>query len=112
MAALDILEKEPERVTRLIRNADRIRKGLKEAGLKIIEGRTAIVPVIVGDDEIAFKMWRRLYDEGIFVNVFISPGVPPGRQMMRTSYMSSHEDEHLDFIIDTFKKVGTELGLI
>ncbi|RMD49820.1 MAG: aminotransferase class I/II-fold pyridoxal phosphate-dependent enzyme [Ignavibacteria bacterium] len=112
MAALDILEKEPERVDRLIRNADKVRNGLKEAGFTIIEGRTAIVPVIVGDDLLAFQMWRKLYDAGVFVNVFISPGVPQGRQMMRTSYMSTHEDEHLDYIIDTFKKVGSELGLI
>lgn len=112
LAALEILEKEPERVTKLIRNADRVRKGLTEAGFTIIEGRTAIVPVIVGDDLLAFQMWRKLYDAGVFVNVFISPGVPQGRQMMRTSYMSTHEDEHLDFIIDSFKKVGKELGLI
>lgn len=112
LAALDILEAEPERVTRLIQNAERVRSGLSQEGFNVLEGRTAIVPVIVGDDNIAFKMWRRLYDEGIFVNVFISPGVPPGRQMMRTSYMSTHEDEHLDFIVDTFTKVGKELGLV
>ena len=112
MAALEILQEEPERVDRLIRNADKVRKSLKAAGFNVIDGRTGIVPVIVGSDELAFKMWRMLYDAGIFVNVFISPGVPEGRQMMRTSYMSSHEDEHLDFIIDTFKKVGAELGLI
>jgi 8-amino-7-oxononanoate synthase len=112
LAALDILEAEPERVTKLIANADKMRKGLIEAGFTVIEGRTAIVPVIVGDDPLAFAMWRKLYDSGVFVNVFISPGVPQGRQMMRTSYMSSHEDEHLDFILETFKKVGKEIGLI
>ncbi len=112
MAALEILEQEPERVDRLIRNANKVRTELKNAGFTVIDGRTGIVPVIVGDDEIAFKMWRMLYDAGVFVNVFISPGVPQGRQMMRTSYMSTHEDEHLDFIIDTFKKVGKKLGLI
>lgn len=112
MAALEILEQEPERVQQLIRNANKVRTELKDAGFTIIEGRTGIVPVIVGDDEIAFKMWRMLYDAGVFVNVFISPGVPQGRQMMRTSYMSTHEDEHLDFIINTFKSVGKELGLI
>jgi 8-amino-7-oxononanoate synthase len=112
LAALDILEQEPERVTKLINNANKMRTGLRDAGFKIIEGRTAIVPVIVGEDGLAFQMWRRLYDEGVFVNVFISPGVPQGRQMMRTSYMSSHEDEHLDFILNTFKKVGKEIGLI
>lgn len=112
LAALDILEEEPWRVERLISNANKVRKELSEAGFKIIDGRTAIVPVIVGDDALAFQMWRKLYDAGVFVNVFISPGVPQGRQMMRTSYMSTHEDEHLDYIIDTFKKVGKELGLI
>jgi len=112
LAALDILEQEPWRVEKLIKNANKMRKGLSEAGFKIIDGRTAIVPVIVGDDGLAFQMWRKLYDYGVFVNVFISPGVPQGRQMMRTSYMSTHEDEHLDFIIETFKKAGKEVGLI
>ncbi|MCZ7604039.1 MAG: pyridoxal phosphate-dependent aminotransferase family protein [Melioribacteraceae bacterium] len=112
MAALEILEQEPERVDQLIRNANKVRTELKAAGFTVIEGRTGIVPVIVGDDLLAFKMWRMLYDSGVFVNVFISPGVPQGRQMMRTSYMSTHEDEHLDFIVETFKKVGKELGLI
>ncbi len=112
LAALDILEEEPWRVERLFQNADRVRKGLTEVGFNVIDGRTAIVPVIVGNDDIAFQMWKRLYDEGVFVNVFIRPGVPEGRQMMRTSYMATHENEHLDQIIDIFTKVGKELGLI
>ena len=112
LAALELLRAEPERLDQLIKNANRVRTGLKQAGFNVIEGRTGIVPVIVGDDGIAFKMWRTLYDAGIFVNVFISPGVPPGRQMMRTSYMSTHENEHLDFIVETFTKVGKGLGLI
>jgi 8-amino-7-oxononanoate synthase len=112
IAALDILEAEPERVVKLISNAEKVRKGLKEAGFTVLEGRTAIVPVIVGDDTLAFKMWRMLYDGGVFVNVFISPGVPPGKQMMRTSYMATHEDKHLDAIIDLFTKTGKKLGLI
>jgi 8-amino-7-oxononanoate synthase len=112
LAALEILKQEPERVTKLIRNANKMRVGLKEAGFNVIDGRTAIVPVIVGNDEIAFTMWRMLYDAGVFVNVFISPGVPPGRQMMRTSYMATHEDEHLDQILDIFYASGKKLGLI
>jgi len=112
LAALDILKKEPERVDKLVRNASKMRKGFKDAGFTVIEGRTAIVPVIVGDDAIAFKMWKMLYDEGVFVNVFISPGVPPGRQMMRTSYMATHEDVHLDKILDIFQRTGKKLGLI
>jgi 8-amino-7-oxononanoate synthase len=112
LAALDILEEEPERVDKLISNANYIRKGLKEKGFTIIDGRTAIVPVMVGNDDIALQMWRMLYDGGVFVNVFVPPGVPEGRQMMRTSYMATHEKEHLDEIIDTFEKAGKQLGLI
>ncbi|MBK7377832.1 MAG: aminotransferase class I/II-fold pyridoxal phosphate-dependent enzyme [Ignavibacteriales bacterium] len=112
LAALTILEREPQLVDKLIRNANKIRKAFNELGFNVIDGRTAIVPVIVGDDAIAFQMWRMLYDEGVFVNVFISPGVPQGRQMMRTSFMATHEDEHLDEIIQIFKNVGTKLGLI
>jgi 8-amino-7-oxononanoate synthase len=112
LAALDILETEPERVTRLIHNADKMRKGFTELGFNVIDGRTAIVPVIVGDDLLAFKMWRMLYDAGVFVNVFISPGVPQGRQMMRTSYMATHEEEHLNKILEVFGDVGKKLGVI
>ncbi len=112
IAALEILIEEPERVDQLVRNAEKIRTELSAAGFNVLEGRTGIVPVIVGDDLLAFQMWRMLYDTGVFVNVFIAPGVPQGRQMMRTSYMATHKDEHLDFIIDAFKKSGKKLGLI
>lgn len=112
MAALEILEAEPWRVDKLISNADYIRKGLKEAGFDVPEGRTGIVPVFVKKDDIAMQMWRNLYDAGVFVNVFVPPGVPEGRQMLRTSYMATHEEHHLAKIIETFKKVGSELGLI
>jgi 8-amino-7-oxononanoate synthase len=112
MAALEILLEEPWRVDKLVSNANKIRTELMAAGFDVLEGRTGIVPVIVGDDLLAFKMWRLLYDAGVFVNVFISPGVPNGRQMMRTSYMSTHEDEHLEKVIETFKLSGKELGII
>ncbi|MGH2576030.1 MAG: aminotransferase class I/II-fold pyridoxal phosphate-dependent enzyme, partial [Ignavibacteria bacterium] len=112
MAALGILEKEPERVERLIRNADRMRRGFKDMGFRIIEGQTAIVPVIIGDDPTTFVFWRKLFDAGVFTNAFISPGVPPGMAMLRTSYMSTHEDYHLDRILELFGEIGKELGLI
>lgn len=112
IAALEILEEEPERVTKLIDNANYIRKHLTEAGFNVIQGRTAIVPVIVGDDLLAFQFNKAIYDDGVFANVFISPGVPQGRQMLRTSYMSTHEKEHLDFIIDAFVRNGKKFGII
>jgi 8-amino-7-oxononanoate synthase len=112
LAALEILEQEPHRIDRLIRNANKMRSSFKKLGFRIIEGQTAVVPVIVGDDMLAFQFWRALFDDGVFVNAFISPGVPPGMQMMRTSYMSAHEDVHLDRILEAFEKTGKKLGLI
>ena len=85
MAALDLLEKEPWRVDNLKKNADKMRHGFKEMGFEIIDGQTAIVPVIIGDDERTFIFWRKLFDAGVFTNAFISPGVPPGMAMLRTS---------------------------
>jgi 8-amino-7-oxononanoate synthase len=112
LAALDILEQEPERIDKLIRNANKMRSSFKKLGFKVIDGQTAVVPVIVGDDMIAFKFWRDLFDAGVFVNAFISPGVPQGMQMMRTSYMATHEDKHLDKILELFEHTGKKLGLI
>lgn len=112
LAALEILEEQPELVTKLIDNANYMRKGFKELGFNVIPSQTAIVPVIVGDLEKALLLWRRLFDDGIFVNAFIPPGVPPTMSMMRTSYMATHEKEHLDYILETFGKVGKEFGIV
>lgn len=112
MAALELLEKEPWRVERLIKNANRMREGFKRMGFTIIDGQTAIVPVIIGDDERTFIFWRKLFDAGVFTNAFISPGVPPGMAMLRTSFMTTHEDEHLDRILELFGEIGKELGII
>ncbi len=112
IAALEVLEKEPALVDRLIANADYMRAGFKKLGFTIVEHPTAIVPVIVGDVERAFLCWRKLFDRGIFVNAFIPPGVPENMSMMRTSYMSTHEKGHLDAILEAFEVIGKELGLI
>jgi len=112
LAALDILEKEPQRIDRLLRNAEKMRSGFKALGFNVLDGQSAVVPVIVGDDMIAFQFWRALFAAGVFVNAFISPGVPPGMQMLRTSYMSAHEDVHLDRILELFGEVGKKLGLL
>ncbi|MEZ4978195.1 MAG: aminotransferase class I/II-fold pyridoxal phosphate-dependent enzyme [Chitinophagales bacterium] len=112
MAALEVLEANPQLADKVRANTDFVRQGLKESGFNVIDGETAIVPVIIGDDEKTFKIWRMLYDEGVFVNAFISPATPPGMQMLRTSYMATHEPEHLEYIVATFKKLGKKLGLI
>ena len=68
-----------------------MRKGFKELGFNILEAQTAIVPVIIGEDMNTFVFWRALFDAGVFVNAFVSPGVPAGMAMLRTSYMATHE---------------------
>lgn len=112
LKALEILEAEPWRIDKLLANADKMRKGFHEMGFEVIDSNTGIVPVVLGDVEKTMFMWRKLYDRGVFVNAFIPPGVPPNLSMLRTSYMSSHEDEHLDAILNIFQEVGRELGLI
>jgi len=112
LAALAILEAEPWRIERLIANAKKMREGFTKMGFRVIEGQTGIVPVIIGDDPNTFIFWRALFDAGVFVNAFISPGVPNGLQMLRTSYMATHETEHLDRILEVFGEIGRKLGVI
>lgn len=110
--AIDIIEDEPERLKNLWKNTNKMQKGLKEIGFDIGHSQTPIVPVMVGDDEVAFKMVMMLQEEGIFANVAVSPAVPPGKALIRTSYMATHTDEHLDRVLEAFKKVGKLLGLV
>ena len=112
LAALDILETEPWRVDKLRENADYMRKGFADLGFKVIMGETGVVPVIIGDDTKSFIFWKELFDAGVFVNVFISPGVPQGLQMLRTSYMATHEKEQLDRILEICGDIGRKLGVI
>lgn len=112
LAALDVLEAEPWRVDKLMKNARKMRQGFKSMGYRIGEHDSAVVPVIIGDTEKVLLIWRALFDAGIFVNAFIRPGVPPGLEMLRTSYMATHEDEHLDKILNVFSELGKKMGVI
>jgi 8-amino-7-oxononanoate synthase len=112
LEALQIIREEPERIDRLVANADYLRNGFRDMGYKVIDGKTGVIPVIVGDDTLAFIFWRRLFDAGVFVNAFITPGVMQGYQMMRCSVMATHEREHLDRILHLFQDIGTQMGLI
>jgi len=112
LAALHVMAEEPERVERVNRNADKMRTGFKALGFNTGHSVTPVIPIIIGDDQLTFLAWKRLFEEGVFVNPVISPAVSPGRQLLRTSYMATHTDEQLDRVLSTFAKVGKELGLI
>ena len=111
-AAIDIIENEPERIQRLWDNTYKMLRGFKELGFDIGASQTPIIPIIVGDDKLAFKMVMMLQEEGVFANVAVSPAVPPGKALIRTSYMATHTSEHLEFVLAAFRKVGKLLGLI
>ena len=111
-AALDIIESEPERIDQLWKNTNKMLKGFRELGFETGPSETPIIPVIVGENEMAFKAAMMLQDEGVFVNVAISPAVPDGRALIRTSYMATHTEEQLDRVLSAFEKVGKALGLI
>lgn len=112
LMSLQIMKDEPERITQLIDNANYLREGFKRSGFRIIESETGVIPVIIGDDTLTFIFWRRLFDAGVFVNAFISPGVMPGLQMMRTSVMATHERHHLDRILELFEEIGSQMGIL
>jgi 8-amino-7-oxononanoate synthase len=112
IAALDIIEQEPERRERLWENTRKMQKGFKGMGYDIGVSETPVVPVVVSEDMTAFIMTGRLQEEGIFVNPVVSPGTPPGRALIRTSYMATHTSDQLDQVLEVFEKVGKELGIL
>jgi 8-amino-7-oxononanoate synthase len=111
-AAIDIIEEEPERRERLHRNTQKMLKGFKELGFNTGQSKTPIIPLMVGDDHKAFVMTKMLHDRGVFANVAVSPAVPNGKALIRTSYMATHTDEQLDRVLQVFEEVGKILGLI
>ncbi|MHB9154288.1 MAG: aminotransferase class I/II-fold pyridoxal phosphate-dependent enzyme [Endomicrobiales bacterium] len=111
-ASLDIIEKEPERRERLWANTRKMMEGFHALGFDTRTSESPIIPISVGEDMKAFQMWRLLFDEGIFASPVVSPAVPEGQAIIRTSYMATHTDKQLDFVLDTFEKVGKALGII
>jgi len=111
-AALDIIENEPERREALWKNTKKMFKGFNELGFEVGPSQSPIIPIVVGESQNAFLMAMMLQEEGVFANVAVSPAVPDGRALIRTSYMATHADEQLDRVLEAFKKVGKKLGLI
>jgi len=112
LAALEVMREEPERIARVNQNAEKMRQGYRSLGFNIGDSCTPVVPIIIGDDDKTFLMWRLLFDAGVFVNPVISPATPPGRQLLRTSYMATHTDEQLDRVLEIFAQVGRQVGII
>jgi 7-keto-8-aminopelargonate synthetase-like enzyme len=110
--ALEIIEREPERRQLLWDHTDYMKHEFSNMGFDTGNSESPVIPLVVGDDMAAFKMTIRLQQEGVFANPVVSPAVPEGRAMMRTSYMATHTRDHLDRALEAFSKVGKEMGVI
>ncbi len=112
LAAINIMRQEPERIERVNQIGQTMRREYKKLGFDIGNSESPIIPIIIGDYWLTLKTWRMLFDNGLFVNAIVVPATPPGRQLLRTSYMATHTDEQLDQVLTIFEKVGKKLGLI
>jgi len=112
LAALHVMQEEPERIQRLDEIATYMRKEYRGLGFDIGKSETPVIPIHIGDDYRTMTIWKELFDAGIFVNPVISPAVPEGSQLLRTSYMATHTDEQMSRVLETFAKVGKQVGLI
>jgi 8-amino-7-oxononanoate synthase len=110
--ALEIMDREPERRQRLWQHTDYMLREFGNLGFDTGESASPVIPLVVGEDLEAFRMTIRLQEEGVFVNPVVSPAVPPGRAMIRTSYMATHSRDHLDQALEAIAKVGREMGVI
>jgi 8-amino-7-oxononanoate synthase len=112
LATIEIMEREPERRTKLWENARFFSEGLRSLGLDTAGSQTPVVPVVVGEDDTALAMVQRLHDEGVFVNCVLSPATPPGRALIRTSLMATHTRDQLTRALEAIGKVAKELQLV
>lgn len=111
LKSLEILENEPQRVKALQDISMYMRKKLKEKGVKIIESTTPIIPIFTYDDMATFKACMILQDKGVYVNPVVSPAVPVGQSLLRTSYTATHTKEQMDEASEKIAETLRELGL-
>jgi 8-amino-7-oxononanoate synthase len=112
LAALGLLQSEPGRREQLWNNTRRLHEGFRSLGFDIGPTKTPIVPVLIGPLEKTFLFWRKLYDAGVFTNPVVPPAVPQSECRLRTSLMATHTAEQIDFALETFQKIGRELGVV
>ena len=110
--ALDIVEREPERRKQLWENARYLKRELTRLGFDTGESSSPVIPVVVGDDDDVYRATIRLQELGVFANPVVSPAVPRGRAMIRTSCIATHTREHLDRALEALEQMGRELALI
>ena len=111
IAALDVIEEEPEIVQHLWDNANLSIELFNHYGIDIGNSETPIIPVYIRDNEKTFLLTKMLLDEGIFVNPVISPAVPPEHSLLRFTLMSTHTKEQIEYTIEKMYKTGKQIGV-
>ena len=112
LAALEVMQTEPEWVERLWDNAHYMLNGFKRLGYDTGPSQSPIIPIMIGDEFRTVGLWMGLFEAGIYTNPVLSPGVAPGSERLRTSYMATHTREHLDQVLRGFEEVGKRTGII
>lgn len=112
LAALNVMREEPERIQRVNDIGRRMRHGFNELGFDTGESVTPVIPIIIGEELKTVFVWKALFEAGVFVNPVLSPAVPKGRELLRTSYMATHTDAQLDQVLSVFEQVGKQMDLI
>jgi 8-amino-7-oxononanoate synthase len=112
MEALRIIEAEPQRIHRLQEIGETVGREMRRMGFDIGHTQTPIVPINIGDNERTWLMFKAFYDAGVYVNPVITPAVPPGSALLRTSFMATHEDSDIEFFLETAEREGRRIGLI
>ena len=112
LAVLEIVETEPEHVQQVWKNAEYMRKGLKTLGYDTFNSQTPIIPVKIGEQFRTGLTWMALIEEGVYTNPVVPPATPPNQALLRTSYIATHRQKHLDRALVAFETVGKNLDLI
>jgi glycine C-acetyltransferase len=112
LKVFELLENDRSLKKQLDENTAYFKKGMKDAGFDIIDGDSAIVPVMLYDAKLSQEMAARLLEKGIYVIGFFYPVVPKGKARIRVQLSSAHTREHLDKAIQAFTEVGKELNVV
>lgn len=110
LAALSVIEREPERVRRLHDNTAYFAGCLREMGFSYLNSQTAIFPIICGDDWQAWRLARSCQRRGVYVQAIPHPVVPKGTARLRAAVSAAHSREHLDFCLSTLRSAAAEVG--
>lgn len=111
LACLDVLAEEPERIDRLRTVTRRVRGAYRDIGFCTQDSETPIVPILIGSEEKAYFFARDLFDQGVFALPAIFPAVPKGHAIIRTAYMSTHEDRQIDRVLEVLDRMARRYGV-